>query len=122
MSQNRGKDTKPEIALRKALWGLGLRYRTHYKLPGRPDMVFVKQKVAIFVDGCYWHGCPEHSVMPKTNTSFWAEKFRKNKQRDKKNTSTLKESGWTVLRVWEHEIENDFIKVVESITKNLRRS
>jgi DNA mismatch endonuclease (patch repair protein) len=107
MSRIRGKDTIPEMLLRKNLWNLGLRYRLHYKLPGRPDIVFVASRITIFVDGCFWHGCPEHGVRPKTNSTFWNKKIQGNIERDKKNQLQLNEQGWTVLRFWEHEIEKD---------------
>src|SRR5262245_58666688 len=75
MSHIKGKDTKPELLLRKALWRLGLRYRLHAKIPGRPDVVFPKAKVAVFIDGCQWHCCPIHFVRPKSNQEFWDRKF-----------------------------------------------
>ena len=104
MSRIRGKNTKPEIALRTALWSLGLRYRLHYPVPGRPDVVFPGQRVAVFVDGCFWHGCPEHSVKPKTNSAFWEDKLKKNGERDRKNEFELSELGWKFVRFWEHDV------------------
>jgi DNA mismatch endonuclease (patch repair protein) len=107
MSRIRGKDTGPEMLLRKGLWKMGFRYRIHYKLPGRPDVVFVSRRIAIFVDGCFWHGCPDHGVRPKTNSAFWNKKILGNMDRDQKNRKLLEKEGWTVLRFWEHEIEKD---------------
>lgn len=74
MSHVRGKDTKPELLLRRALWKKGLRYRLFNKLPGRPDILFIRKRVAIFVDGCFWHGCPEHGTQPRSNADFWKKK------------------------------------------------
>jgi DNA mismatch endonuclease (patch repair protein) len=121
MSQIRGKDTKPEILLRKTLWGHGLRYRVHYKLPGRPDIVLVAQKVAVFVDGCFWHGCPEHAVRPKINRQFWDKKLQGNIQRDKRNRVALEKLGWKVLRFWEHEVERSVDKAASVILKAVQR-
>src|SRR3954452_11629678 len=117
MARIRGRNTKPEMALRTALWSLGLRYRLHYSIPGKPDVVFPRQRVAVFVDGCFWHGCPEHSVNPKTNASFWRNKLDGNIERDQRTSASLESLGWTVLRFWEHEIEQDVSKVVEQIIR-----
>ena len=117
MSQIRGKNTKPEISLRRALWALGLRYRIHYKLPGKPDIVFPSKKLAVFVDGCFWHGCPEHSAKPKTNSSFWETKLMGNIERDKKTQALLEKSGWKVLRFWEHDISHSLSSTSEKILR-----
>ncbi len=106
MSAIRGKDTKPEILLRKTLWHKGYRYRLKNRLPGRPDIVFPTERVAVFVDGCFWHSCPEHYQKPATNVAFWREKIRKNRQRDREVNALLKSEGWKVLRFWEHEVKN----------------
>lgn len=98
------KDTAPEIALRRELTSLGLRYRIHRRdLPGRPDVAFGPARVAVFVDGCFWHGCPEHAVMPKANQQWWAEKLDANKARDTAKDTALRELGWEPVHVWEHE-------------------
>lgn len=120
MSRIHGKDTKPEMILRRALWHRGLRYRLHYKLPGHPDIVFIKSKTVIFVDGCFWHGCPEHGQHVKTNRSFWNTKIRKNKERDKEVARQLKEAGWTVLRFWEHDIHKDLSTIITAIIDSLK--
>lgn len=120
MSRIRGRNTGPELAVRKTLWGLQLRYRTHYAIPGRPDIAFPKARVAVFIDGCFWHGCILHGVKPKTNRDFWNEKIRKNKARDRKVTRTLKLDGWRVLRFWEHEVELNALKVTETIVRVVR--
>jgi DNA mismatch endonuclease, patch repair protein len=122
MSRIRGTNTTPEIALRKALWSAGQRYRLHHKIPGRPDIVFTKARVAIFCDGCFWHGCPEHGVKPKTNGPFWLAKLAKNKARDERIVAALTAEGWTVMRFWEHEIENDAAKVARLVVRAVRKS
>lgn len=81
MRKNKGANTKPELALRKLVWALGCRYRTKAKVLGRPDFVFLRVKVAVFVDGCFWHGCEAHFRVPETNAAFWAEKIGKNRAR-----------------------------------------
>lgn len=116
MSRIRGKDTRPEIVLRKALWNRGLRYRLHVELTaGRPDLAFIGSKVAVFVDGCFWHGCPQHYVKPRSRREFWATKLRTNVERDRRQTLELEELGWTVCRVWEHEVEESLEEVVALI-------
>jgi DNA mismatch endonuclease (patch repair protein) len=107
MSLIRSMNTSPELALRKALHALGLRYRLHVKdLPGKPDIVFRKHKVAVFVHGCFWHrheGC-KVANMPKSNTQFWEEKFNQNVQRDMATTARLEQLGWRVEVIWECEL------------------
>jgi DNA mismatch endonuclease (patch repair protein) len=115
MSRVKSKNTKPEIRLRKALWAVGLRYRLRYKLPGKPDLVFVSAKLAVFVDGCFWHGCPEHATQPKTNERFWATKLGENVERDQRVNWQLRGMGWTVLRLWQHDIEGNLDNAVEQI-------
>jgi len=115
MSKIRGKDTKVEVVLRKAVWRNGLRYRLHAKLPGTPDLVFPRSKVALFIDGCFWHGCPTHGVRPRTNRAFWADKLKKNVERDKQTNRELREIGWKVIRCWEHEVEKRLDRLVVRI-------
>ena len=107
MARIKGKDTRPEVALRKVLHGLGLRYRLHGAgLPGRPDLVFPRYKAVIFVNGCFWHrhaGC-SIATTPKSNTAFWLEKFEKNVARDAQVAEVLKELGWRVFVAWECEL------------------
>jgi DNA mismatch endonuclease (patch repair protein) len=106
MARIRGKNTLPELALRRALWGIGVRYRLHLRLEGaRPDLAIRSSKVAVFVDGCFWHSCPIHGVKPKTNSSFWTTKLTANRLRDVRNNIKLAAAGWRVIRFWEHEIE-----------------
>ncbi|WP_081818973.1 very short patch repair endonuclease [Arthrobacter sp. UNC362MFTsu5.1] len=107
MAKIRSKNTKPELWLRRALHSAGYRYRLHDPaLPGRPDLVFAGRKKVIFVNGCFWHGhdCPVGSRLPKSNTAFWADKRRRNQERDKNQRSQLTELGWSYLDVWECEV------------------
>lgn len=107
MSRQRTRDTKPEMLLRRELYRRGLRYRVNAALPGLPrrraDVLFTRARVAVFVDGCFWHGCPEHKTAPTTNGAWWAAKLARNIERDRETDAHLRSSGWTVLRVWEHE-------------------
>jgi len=122
MSKIKSKDTSPEKKLRKALWEKGYRYRIHYKLPGKPDIVFVSKKTAIFVDGCFWHKCPKCYIPPKSNKKYWLPKIEKNVERDKENTKRLQKEGWKVIRIWEHEINKQFEKTLSNIEKILKES
>lgn len=107
MQANRGRDTKPELALRRAVHALGLRYRVSTRpLPAirrSADLTFSRAKVAVFLDGCFWHGCPEHHTKSATNYEFWAEKVRRNRERDRETDRLLADAGWSVIRIWEHE-------------------
>ncbi|WP_083260833.1 very short patch repair endonuclease [Microbulbifer aggregans] len=120
MSQIKGAGTTPELALRRALWHLGFRYRIKSKLPGKPDIVYPTLKVAIFVDGCFWHKCPKHYSPPKTRAKFWSDKISKNVARDKKNNVLLKKRGWTVVRFWEHEIRDSLEDCVVTVVRALK--
>lgn len=109
MAQIRGKDSAPELALRRALHKLGFRFKLHDKnLPGKPDLVLPKYKSVIFVHGCFWHGHEGCSVAntPKSNTYFWISKFQRNRERDKKNNDLLSLLGWKVIIVWECELNS----------------
>lgn len=107
MSRQRARDTEVELAVRRHLWSQGLRYRVHRRpipqLRRVADLVFVGAKVAVMVDGCFWHGCPEHATWPQTNAEFWRAKIEGNRQRDRGTDVALSEAGWLPLRVWEHE-------------------
>jgi DNA mismatch endonuclease, patch repair protein len=117
MSRIRHHDTAPEMLLRKALWASGLHYRlrTSPKLPGTPDLVFPSAKIAIFVDGCFWHGCPIHGTQPKTNVEFWKTKITRNQERDRQVDEKLAQLGWHVVRLWQHEIQKDIADCVYRI-------
>ncbi|GAA0906940.1 very short patch repair endonuclease [Streptomyces thermoalcalitolerans] len=107
MSRQGSRDTAPEIAVRRLLHAAGLRYRVNVPVPGMSrrtiDIAFGKYRVAIFMDGCFWHGCPEHATHPKANSEWWRRKLDRNMRRDIETTGHLTEAGWTVLRFWEHE-------------------
>ncbi|MBR5886681.1 MAG: DNA mismatch endonuclease Vsr [Akkermansia sp.] len=109
MSAIKGKNTKPEIVVRKVLHALGYRFRLHYKdLPGKPDIILPRYKTVIFVNGCFWHrhpGC-RYASMPSTNVEFWRAKFRENVERDLKNYSRLRDMGWNVAVLWTCEIKS----------------
>lgn len=109
MAAIKGKDTKPEMIVRKFLFAKGMRYRLHdKKLPGSPDIVLKKYKTVIFIDGCFWHGhegC-KYFKMPKSNINFWEQKIRRNKARDISNEFVLQSQGWRIIRIWECEIKN----------------
>jgi DNA mismatch endonuclease, patch repair protein len=107
MRANRRTDTKPEMALRRALHGQGFRYRKDYRLDldgarVRPDIAFTARRVAVFVDGCFWHACPEHGTKPASNTWYWGPKLARNVERDRAADAALLAAGWRVVRVWEH--------------------
>lgn len=108
MQGNRRADTAPEVALRSALHRRGLRFRKDLRLDlaggrVRPDIVFTKSRVAVFVDGCFWHSCPEHGRAPATRTEYWGPKLAGNVARDRRQDSALLDAGWTVVRIWEHQ-------------------
>ncbi|MDQ0581256.1 DNA mismatch endonuclease (patch repair protein) [Streptomyces rishiriensis] len=111
MQAIRNRDTKPEWLIRRLVHARGLRYRVAAKplpkLRRTADLVFGPTKVAVFIDGCYWHGCPEHYVPPKTNPGYWSDKVARNMARDRDTDQRLEEAGWTVLRFWEHEPAED---------------
>lgn len=128
MSANKGKDTGPELILRKALRKVGLSgYRLHWKkATGRPDIAYPGRKIAIFVHGCFWHRCPYCDLpLPKSHSEFWSEKFKRNKERDVKKILNLEESGWKVLIFWECEIKKnslDCAKKVKNIIEGERQN
>jgi DNA mismatch endonuclease (patch repair protein) len=116
------KNTGLELALRKALWRRGFRYRLHPRVEGtRPDLVFPGAKVAVFVDGCFWHGCPRHYAPPKTNVDFWTRKLETNVDRDTRDTLRLEAAGWTVLRFWGCQIGENLGGVVDAVEALVRR-
>lgn len=122
MARVRRSGTAPEVALRTALRGAGLPYRMDGGggLPGTPDITFRRSRVALFVDGCFWHGCPQHATTPKTNTSFWTAKILRNRERDKQVNRSLKKLGWQVLRLWEHQVRRDVDGLVVRIGRLLK--
>jgi DNA mismatch endonuclease, patch repair protein len=120
MSRIKGKDTSPEIKIRKLLFSKGVRgYRINYKLTGKPDIVFLGKKVAVFIDGCFWHKCPIHFKEPETRKEFWLEKINRNVERDQMINIELKEAGWKVLRIWEHQVRENPDLVVTKIIEQI---
>ncbi|MDP8235146.1 MAG: very short patch repair endonuclease [Candidatus Erginobacter occultus] len=107
ISSIRSKDTRIELKLRRALWKEGLRYRLHYHIAGKPDVAFPSARVAVLVDGDFWHGYDWPQLREKLNSDFWYGKILNNRKRDRKVNRALKAEGWTVLRFWEHQINND---------------
>jgi DNA mismatch endonuclease (patch repair protein) len=104
LGRQRRTSTKPELALRRELHRRGLRFRVHHAgLPGRPDIAFTRARLAVFVDGCFWHACPEHGTLPRNNRDWWRAKLDRNVTRDRAKDAALDELGWVVLHVWEHE-------------------
>lgn len=107
MSAIRSRDTAPELAVRSLLHARGMRYRTNFRpvagIRRTADIVFTRRKIAVFIDGCYWHGCPDHFLMPKSNLEYWVPKIEGNQRRDAETTAMLTAAGWTVLRFWAHE-------------------
>lgn len=126
MRRQSSKDTEPELLLRRRLHGMGLRYRVHVPVPGLPrrtiDVCFPRARVAVFVDGCYWHGCGDHKGTATHNGAWWAAKIAGNRQRDEETTAALEEAGWTVLRVWEHDsVDQAAARVAEVVACAARR-
>lgn len=119
MSRQRSRDTEPEILLRRELFRRGFRYRVNYPVPGRArrsiDIAFPRARLAIFVDGCFWHSCPEHATWPTNNSSWWRSKLERNRARDVDTNAALKEAGWTVCRVWEHVEVDDAIEKIAAL-------
>ncbi|MET7284337.1 very short patch repair endonuclease [Streptomyces sp. NPDC005573] len=113
MSRQASKDTDAELAVRRLLHAAGLRYRVEYPVPGmarrRIDVAFTRAKVAVLIDGCFWHGCPEHATQPKANAEWWRTKLDRNMARDLETTAHLTAQGWVVLRFWEHEAPADVV-------------
>ena len=121
MQSNKSRDTKPELALRSAVHARGLRYRVSAKpLAGvrrTADLVFPRAKVAVFLDGCFWHGCPEHHTVASANAKFWADKVEGNRKRDRDTDGRLAEAGWVSVRIWEHEDAVEAARRVEEVVR-----
>lgn len=120
MRGNKSRDTGPELALRRELHARGMRYRANHRIvvdgfACRPDVVFTRQRVAVFVDGCFWHACREHWRLPKSNVDFWQAKVDRNLLRDQRTDYALEEAGWAVVRVWEHEVSADVDAVADRV-------
>lgn len=126
MARVRQTGTKPELALRKLLHARGLRYRLHLPLLTKPrriaDIVFPRARVAIFVDGCFWHGCPSHASWPKSNAEFWREKIEANRARDADTDQRLSALGWKIIRVWEHEDASEAANRIAALVDTRRKN
>lgn len=121
MQRQRRRDTKPELAVRRAVHALGLRYRVDVApIPGRrrADMVFTRAKVAVYIDGCFWHGCPQHATEPKANREWWREKLGRNRERDADTDRLLTAAGWLPLRIWEHEVPELAAKAIADVVRD----
>ncbi|WP_343450833.1 very short patch repair endonuclease [Micromonospora oryzae] len=123
MRSNRSRDTGPEVRLRKALHARGHRYRVGMAVTVgsrriRPDLVYTKRRIAVFVDGCFWHRCPKHGRAPSDPTGYWAAKFQRNVERDIAVTQALRSAGWRVLRIWEHVPLDESVAIVEAAFQN----
>lgn len=118
MSQVRNKDTAAEMAVRRELHARGYRYRVNLRIPGggrsRPDIAFTRHRIAVFIDGCFWHRCPEHATFPKSNAKWWADKLEANVIRDGDIDSDLTKAGWAVIRIWEHKATHDAVERIAS--------
>jgi len=117
MKGNKGSDTKPEVRIRSCLHKAGYRFRKDFKINTanrscRPDIVFTRQKLAIFIDGCFWHFCPDHGNIPRTNTNYWKDKLTRNMARDKLDTAALISDGWKVIRIWEHMPPDEAFRLI----------
>lgn len=127
MAAIRRRDTKPEVKLRSALHRLGYRFRKDHpiRVEGkliRPDVAFTKRRVAVFIDGCFWHSCPEHGRRPSVNGEYWSPKLEGNVKRDHSQTAALQSAGWTVLRFWEHETIEITLETIENaVAATIRR-
>lgn len=114
-------DTAPELRLRRRLWKNGLRYRKHPRIANtRPDFAFLRPRMAVFVDGCFWHGCPRHYVAPVGNAAFWRDKLQRNQALDRRVTERLEDDGWMVLRVWECDVNKRLDAVILHIHRLLK--
>ena len=121
MSRQARRDTAPELALRRELHRRGLRYRVDHPLPGMPrrraDLLFPRAKVAVFVDGCFWHSCPIHGTKPANNEAWWAKKLQRHVERDRETDAALETAGWTVLRFWEHMV---VVEAADNVERTVR--
>ena len=121
MSRQTSRDTKPEVLLRSILHGNGFRFRLHQRpvkdLPRQADIVFRRARVAVFVDGCFWHGCPQHASWPKNNAEWWRRKIEANRLRDADTDRRLRDAGWHVVRVWEHETAAEAAERVAEVVR-----
>jgi DNA mismatch endonuclease (patch repair protein) len=120
MSRIRSKGTGPELCLRRRLRSAGIQHRSQRLIEGvRVDFAFPGSRLLVFIDGCFWHGCPRHGSIPSSNRTYWATKFRQNKSRDRRQARILRARGWQVLRIWEHEARDGFKRAILRIIRGL---
>jgi DNA mismatch endonuclease (patch repair protein) len=121
MQGNKARDTSPELAVRRLLHAQGLRYRVNYRplkeLRRTADIAFTRKKIAVLIDGCFWHGCPDHYTRPGTNREFWDAKVERNKTRDGDTDRALSAAGWTVLRFWEHQSAEEVADTIVALVR-----
>lgn len=127
MSRQRRRDTAPEVELRRLLHAAGYRYRVNYKVPGLArrtiDIAFTSAKLAVFLDGCFWHACPEHATWPRSNAAWWKAKLDANVARDRQTDDALQAEGWKIIRIWEHEpLQDAAVKVIEELGRRVDRT
>lgn len=121
MQAVRSRDTSLERMVRRALWRKGVRFRVNVNdLPGKPDIAIKRLKLAIFIDSCFWHGCPEHGRIPKSNVDFWKKKINKNMERDKEVADQYRKMGWRMVRIWEHDLRNRFDEAIDCLLTAIR--
>ena len=112
------RNTPGELMLRKAIWRRGIRYRVHREIAGTlPDIILSRSRIAVFVDGCFWHGCPRHYSAPRRNAAFWRHKVEENKAKDRRHDAALRLNGWQVFRLWECELRSDLEAIVERLVR-----
>lgn len=126
MQGNRSRDTAPELAVRRLLHAAGLRYRVNARpepgLRRTADIVFRRARIVVFIDGCFWHGCPDHYRQPTSNSDYWLAKISRNRERDAQTTTVLEDRGWTVLRYWSHEEPLDVSTRIRSAIESTQRA
>ena len=115
MSRIRSRDTRQEKVLDELLKKKRIKHTMYPKIGGRPDIILNNRKVAVFLDGCFWHGCKKHYIEPKSNKEYWQMKIKYNMERDKKNTAVLRKNGWKVIRIWEHQMKDNSDKAVRRV-------
>jgi DNA mismatch endonuclease (patch repair protein) len=126
MRSNKRRDTRPELLVRRLLHAQGLRYRVDHRVVqksrSRADIAFTRQRIAVFIDGCFWHSCPEHLHLPKANADYWVVKLARNVERDAEVTALLRDLGWTVLRFWEHVPAEEAAAEIIAAVKRIHRA
>jgi DNA mismatch endonuclease (patch repair protein) len=122
MKAVKSKNSKMEVKFRSTLWRLGFRfYKNVGTMPGKPDIVFPRKKIIIFLDSCFWHGCPLHLRLPSSNVEYWQAKINRNQSRDEKINNIYSEMNWRIFRIWEHELKENFDDLLQKIAKELEK-